>query len=70
MEKSENIVVNGREFLLLTRQSEHEGRSYWVGWVEVIGRERLLGGSWSVGPCISEEELRQKALASMQKYLS
>ena len=65
----ETVMVNGRPFELRIRGTRDDaGHGHWVAWIKVVGKEHQPAGSWSVGPCLSEAQLRDRAEQSMRKY--
>lgn len=71
MDSPERIVENGRIFELELRQGDGEGgRRLWCGYVTVIGDERKRGGTWTVGPFLSDVQTREEAKKSMRGYRS
>jgi hypothetical protein len=67
----EEKVINGRTFALdIDSVRDQNDRELWLASVTVVGRETLKGGSWSVGPCLSEGEARLRAVETMRQWKS
>lgn len=59
--------VNGREFVLTLREIDYDGRSRWVGWVSVTGKEDQRGSSASFTG-LSDGDVREQAERWMLKW--
>ncbi|MBI4266067.1 MAG: hypothetical protein HY657_16960 [Acidobacteria bacterium] len=63
----ERKMWNGREFLVTLRESPQPDRVYWIGWIQVVGKEGLKGSSESFTG-LSEGDVREKAERWMIKW--
>ena len=65
----EKPIVNGRQFELTVRETDHRGRAWWVATVKVPGRERhSVSSAFFSG--LSEGHVRDQAERWMLKYRS
>jgi len=65
---TETKMVNGRLFTLHIRKTTDGKRDLWVGWVSVDGKENLKNGRCSLGPGLSDGDIREQAERWMLKW--
>ena len=69
-DRHESVVVNGQRFRVGIRRVGDGDEQRWFTSIGVDGREHLEGGSWWIGPCASEGELRHRIDESIARYLN
>jgi len=64
---TERKMWNGREFDITIRESKQPDRSYWIGWIEVVGKPSFPHNSHTV-TCLSKSEAEEMLGRWMRKW--